>query len=232
MEGGGRPVIDTPGDDTPGGGPPGEDKSLADRFGDIDIYLFDQLLRGRITPDMRVLDAACGRGRNLVHLLRSGAEVFGVDTNPVDIEEVRSLAGRLAPGLPADNFRVERIQELSFANDSFDTVICCAVLHFAADEADFEAMLGELWRVLRPGGVFFSRLASTIGVEDRVQHIEGRWHVLPDGTDRFLVDEDYLLDMTDRMGATLLDPIKTTNVQGLRCMTTWCLKKASGPVDA
>ena len=217
-------------DATSGDAPAGKE-SLVDRFGEIDIYLFDQLLRGRITPQMRILDAACGRGRNLVHLMRSGAEIFGIDTNPVDIDEVRSLAARLAPELPADNFRVERIQELSFPSDSFDAVICCAVLHFADDETDFEAMLGELWRILRPGGIFFSRLASTIGIEERVRHIEGRWHVLPDGTDRFLVDEDYLLDITDRLGATLLDPIKTTNVQGLRCMTTWCLKKASGPVD-
>lgn len=215
----------------PPGGATGDGESLADRFGEIDIYLFDQLLRRRITPKMRVLDAACGRGRNLVHLMRAGAEVFGLDTNPVDIDQVRSLAARLAPELPADNFRVERIQELSFERESFDAVICCAVLHFAADEADFEAMLGQLWQVLRPGGIFFSRLASAIGIEDRIQHIEGRWYVLPDGTDRFLVDEDYLLGLTERLGATLLDPIKTTNVQGLRCMTTWCLKKTSGPAD-
>lgn len=210
--------------------PPGVG-TLVDRMGEIDIYLFDQLLRGRITPEMRVLDAACGRGRNLVYLMRSGAEVFGVDTNPVDIDEVRTLAARIAPELPLDNFRVERIQELSFDSESFDAVICSAVLHFAADEDDFEAMLRQLWRVLKPGGIFFSRLASTIGIEDRVRHIEGRWHVLPDGTDRFLVDEDYLLGLTDRLSATLLDPIKTTNVQGRRCMTTWCLRKSPLPAD-
>ncbi len=199
--------------------------SLADRLGQIDIYLFDQLVRGRVTTDMRVLDAACGRGRNILYLMRGGAEVFGVDTNPDNIEEVRSLAEREAPHLPADNFRVERIQDLTLPDRSFDAVICCAVLHFAADEEDFQAMLGQLWRVLKPGGFFFSRLASTIGIEDRVGHIEGRWYVLPDGTDRFLVDEAFLLEATNRLGATLLDPIKTTNVQNLRCMTTWCLRK-------
>jgi SAM-dependent methyltransferase len=199
--------------------------SPADLFGEIDIYLFDQLLRGRVTTDMRVLDAACGRGRNILYLMRAGGEVFGVDTNPENIEEVRSMAAREAPHLPTDNFRVEKIQDLTFPDDSFDVVICCAVLHFAADEEDFQRMLDQLWRVLKPGGFFFSRLASTIGIEDRVGRVEGRWFVLPDGTDRFLVDEAYLLDTTERLGATLLDPIKTTNVQNLRCMTTWCLKK-------
>jgi SAM-dependent methyltransferase len=52
---------------------------LQREFGAIDIYLFDQLLRGRIAPGLRVLDAGCGSGRNLVYLLRSGYEVFAAD---------------------------------------------------------------------------------------------------------------------------------------------------------
>src|SRR6187455_2378610 len=88
---------------------------LHDQFGDIDIYLFDQLLRGRVRPDMRVLDAGCGAGRNLIYLLRSGYEVFGADANPGAIEAVRALASHLAPSLPASNFRVEPIERMSFA---------------------------------------------------------------------------------------------------------------------
>ena len=41
--------------------------TLQDEFGNIDIYLFDQLLRARLRPGMRVLDAGCGGGRNLVY---------------------------------------------------------------------------------------------------------------------------------------------------------------------
>ncbi|MDX1578091.1 MAG: class I SAM-dependent methyltransferase, partial [Gemmatimonadota bacterium] len=50
---------------------------LRETFGDLDIYLFDQLLRGRITPDMRVLDAGCGNGRNLIYLRRVGRLAVG-----------------------------------------------------------------------------------------------------------------------------------------------------------
>jgi 2-polyprenyl-3-methyl-5-hydroxy-6-metoxy-1,4-benzoquinol methylase len=37
---------------------------LQEQFGQLDIYWFDQLLRGRIVPGMRILDAGCGFGRN------------------------------------------------------------------------------------------------------------------------------------------------------------------------
>ncbi len=199
--------------------------ALEGEFGRIDIYLFDQLLRGRITPDMRVLDAGCGPGRNSHYLLRQGAEVFGVDRKDRAIEAIRALAATLQPSLPPENFQVGEVAELSFADGYFDTVVCSAVLHFAEDEAHFETMVGEMWRTLRPGGIFFARLASTIGLEDRLSPTHGRWHALPDGSDRFLVDEAYLLGITGQLGGTLLDPLKTTNVQGMRAMTTWVVRK-------
>src|SRR5215216_6424831 len=110
---------------------------LRKEFGDIDIYLFDQLLRGRIAPGMRVLDAGCGDGRNIVYLLRSGYEVFGADTNPASVERVRGMAATLAPALPAGNFRVEPVEAMTFAEWFADVVISSAVLHFARDEAQF-----------------------------------------------------------------------------------------------
>ena len=190
------------------------DRELHKQFGRIDIYLFDQLLRGRIRPSMRVLDAGCGPGRNSHYLMRRGAAVYGIDESPEEIERVRSLAARVAADLPPANFQVGALTALPFGDAYFDCVICNAVLHFARDEAQFERMIFELWRVLAPDGVFFARLATTIGIEDRVRRKDGRWHSLPDGTDRFLV-----------IGGDLLDPVKTTNVQNLRAMTTWVLRK-------
>ena len=141
----------------------------------------------------------------------------------------RALAAECAPGLPPDNFQAARIAELPFPDAGFDAVICSAVLHFAEDEAEFEAMMSEMWRVLRPRGLFFARLASTIGIEDRVRRVRDRWHHLPDGSDRFLVDEAYLGRVAADLGATQLDPLKTTVVQGMRAMTTWVLEKGGVP---
>ena len=220
--------------------------TLQEEFGNIDIYVFDQLLRGRIAPGMRVFDAGCGSGRNLVYLLREGYDVAGNDADAKAVAEVRALARSLRPGL-AHDFRLEAIESTSFGDATFDVVIASAVLHFARDEAHFEAMLRQLWRVLKPGGLFFARLASTIGMAGDVTPLGagpacaadgrsgevspklaeqtsasggGRYR-LPDGSDRFLVDAAAIESWTQRLGGRLIDPIKTTVVHGQRSMTTW-----------
>jgi tellurite methyltransferase len=201
---------------------PGEE--LRQQFGDIDIYLFDQLLRGRFDARRRVLDAGCGDGRNLIWLLQHGFECYGVDAEPSAIDLVRRIASRLAPALPSTNFTVADLTRLPHADEQMDVVICCAVLHFATDEGHFDAMVNEIWRVLAPRGLLLARLVSNIGFEDVVGPA-GRQIRLPDGTDRFVVDEPMLVRSTARLGGRLVDPIKTTNVQGKRCMTTWSIVK-------
>ena len=198
---------------------------LREWFGEIDIYLFDQLLKGNLAPPMRVLDAGCGWGRNLPYLLRSGFDVCAVDSSPEAMEGVRALASRWAPHLPAENFRVEPLESLTFEDGSFDAVVASAVLHFARDEAHFRAMVRQAWRVLRTGGVFFARLASSIGIEDLVHRVDGRRYWLPDGTERFLVDEDLIVRLARELRGEIVEPLKTVNVQHQRCMTTWVISK-------
>ena len=244
--------------------------NLQEWFGGIDIYVFDQLLKGRFVPGMRVLDAGCGSGRNLVYFLRSGYQVFGVDESEAAISQVRKLASSLAPHLPAENFRVGSVEGVAsvFAEEgreprtvnresktkrdessaytlpfafgslpaanqqsavsnqqSFDVVLSSAVLHFARDEQHWHAMLNAMWSLLKPGGIFLARLASTIGMENRVRLIEGRRYQLPDGSDRFLVDEAMLHRVTAVLGGEFIEPIKTTVVENMRAMTTWVVRK-------
>ena len=199
--------------------------NLREQFGDIDIYLFDQLLKGRITAAMSVLDAGCGNGRNLVYFLRQSFRVFAVDSNPQAIQQVSLLASSLAPHLSSNNFLAADVAGIPFPNDKFDLVISSAVLHFARDRQHFDRMLNEMWRVLKPGGMLFARLASSIGIEALIRPVGKGWFGLPDGSERFLVDEEMLTASAERLGARRLEPFKTTNVENLRCMTTWVLEK-------
>jgi len=201
--------------------------TLQSQFGQIDIYFFDQLLRGRISPGMRIFDAGCGSGRNLVYLLREGYEVFGVDCDPQAIAATRALSASLAPALPIGNFQVEAIEAMSFPDAFADVVISSAVLHFARDDAHFTAMLDGTWRVLKAGGMFFCRLASSIGMEDQVRRIVGQRFLLPDHSERYLVNEGLLRQLTNQLGGQLLDPLKTTIVQNQRSMTTWVVRKGN-----
>ena len=197
--------------------------TVQEQFGLIDIYVFDQILRGNIAAPMRVLDAGCGYGRNLVHLLREGCEVYALDADPEAIDHVRRLSASLNTGLPAENFQVGQIDKMPFPDGLADVVLCNSVLHFARDASDFHAQLSELWRVLRPGGMLFCRLGSRIGMD--FEPIRANIFRVGDGSEWFLVDEDMLLELTEELNAVLVDPLKTTIVQDYRCMTTWVLRK-------
>jgi SAM-dependent methyltransferase len=193
-------------------------------YGNIDIYLFDQLLKGRYDNSRKVLDVGCGHGRNLFYFLRNGCEVFGIDPDPQAIEGVKELSAALAPNNHRENFVVCSAENLPYGDATFDLIVCSAVLHFATDKLHFDLMLRSMFRVLKPNGYFFARLASDIGLETRVKPLGSDRYLLPDGTERFLVNEQMLLTYTGEFGE-LYEPIKTTNVQNTRCMTTWCVQK-------
>ena len=194
----------------------------------MDIYLVDQIMRGHIAPGMSILEAGCGGGRNLRHFLRRGYDVSAADPDARTVERVRTMAQELAPRLPSSNIRVESAEAMTFAERSADVVISSAVLHFARDDAHFRAMLDGSWRPLADGGLFFCRLASDIGMEGRFQPLGGRRFRLLDGSERYLASERLLMDETTRLGGHLVDPLKTTVVQGMRCMTTWVLRRQAG----
>lgn len=199
--------------------------NFREEFGDIDIYIFDQIQKGRFTPGMKIFDAGCGGGRNMTWFLRNGLDVSAIDVDDSAVTGILEIAKSLAPCLSPENFQVASLDSIPFSDVSFDWVICNTVLHFAADPGQFDDWMAELWRVLKPGGMFFARIASSIGIKDLlVPTVNGRY-LMPDGTERFVIDEEILRDSTAKIGGTFLEPIKTTNVENIRCMTTWVLAK-------
>ncbi|MBG6234325.1 ubiquinone/menaquinone biosynthesis C-methylase UbiE [Pedobacter sp. CAN_A7] len=194
-------------------------------YGDIDIYLFDQLLKGTYSNCQSILDAGCGTGRNIFYFMKNDFHVYGVDQNPDAISYVQQLADTLGKGTTRDNFILAPVEELPFSNEKFDLVISSAVLHFAKNLEHFHSMLYSMWRVLKKDGFLFCRLASDIGMESSLRFVGNGRYILPDESERFLVNQEMLLRLTKKLNGTLHEPIKTTNVQNQRCMTTWCIQK-------
>ena len=91
--------------------------NIQQQFGQMDIYLFDQILRGNIAAGMRILDAGCGTGRNLLYLLREWYEVFALDADVNAVDHVRRMSASLETGLPAQNFQVGLIERIPFPDE-------------------------------------------------------------------------------------------------------------------
>lgn len=194
-------------------------------FGNIDIYLLDQILKGRFGKGMKILDAGCGEGRNSVYFIKSGYQVFGIDQQELAIQYIRFLSKSLDPNYDVHRFQVARLEEIPFHAAAFDVVICSAVLHFAVGKANFWEMINELLRVLKPGGVFWLRMTTGFGgiLEASQELGDGRF-LLPDETERFLIDQD-LLDQLLAKGLKFLEMPKSVLVHGQRTMGVFVFEK-------
>lgn len=195
---------------------------LHELLGNTDIYLLDQILKNRYAAIDKILDAGAGSGRNLHWFVQNGISAFGIDRDPLAVEELK----RRYPGLPADRFQVAPVEKMPFKNDFFDHVLCCAVLHFAENAAHFEAMFREIIRVLKPSGTLFLRVATDTGIADKMTPLGNGRYTMPDGTDRFLVTRNMLDRMVEQHALTWLEPLKIVNVNDLRCMTVIVLQNS------
>ncbi|CAN5644260.1 hypothetical protein BH11BAC3_BH11BAC3_33970 [soil metagenome] len=194
---------------------------LQQLVGKTDIYLIDQIIKGRYKENEIVLDAGCGNGRNLHWFLLNHLDCFGVDQSSEAISEL-SLQ---YPSLDVDRWKVAEVEEMPYMDETFDHVICSAVLHFAKSKEHFYKMLTEIVRVLKPDGSLFIRMASNIGIEEHVVLIGDGNYLIPDETSRFLLTKMLLSDILTQQPLLMLEPLKTVNVDDIRCMTTLVMQK-------
>ena len=195
-------------------------------LGNIDIYLLDQILKGRFSTEMKILDAGCGEGRNIIYFINNGYQVFGIDQNETAIQYCRFMAKSLDSNYDAHRFQVGKLEEIPFHKEAFDAVICSAVLHFAKGEDNFWQMIEEILRILKPGGIFWFRMTTAFGGMLEESYSTGRGtYLLPDGSERFLLTQS-LVDKLGEMGLKFLESPKSVLVHGQRAMGVFVMEKS------
>jgi SAM-dependent methyltransferase len=194
-------------------------------LGNVDIYLLDQILKGRFTKEMRILDAGCGEGRNAVFFIQKGYQVFGIDPNETAIQYCRYLSKSLNPDFDVHRFQLGSLEKIPFHHEAFDALICSAVLHFARNVDNFFQMISEIHRVLKPKGIFWFRMCTGFGgINSQLQELgEGRYS-LPDGSERFVLFPEQL-ERIQSVGFSLIEAPKTVHVNNQREMGVFILEK-------
>jgi ubiquinone/menaquinone biosynthesis C-methylase UbiE len=194
-------------------------------LGNVDIYLLDQMLKGRFTKEMKILDAGCGEGRNSVYFIQKDYQIFGIDPNEAAVQYCRYLAKSLNSHFDIHRFLEGRLEDIPFHAGAFDAVICSAVLHFAESVDNFWEMIYEIQRVLKPGGIFWFRMTTAFGgTLAQSQDLGNGKYALPDGSERFLFLPEYV-DKLETIGFRFLEPMKTVLIPGQREMGVFVLEK-------
>ena len=195
--------------------------SIQTLLGQTDIYLIDQIMKGRYTADDIILDAGCGSGRNMYWFVHNGFNINGIDISETAIEESTNNY----PALPEGSLAVSSLEKTPFGDNHFNHIICSAVLHFAKSIAQFNCMLTEMVRILKPGGTLFIRMTTDIGIEEKVQLIADGVYAIPDGSTRFLLTRKLLANCMQQNNLSFIEPLKTVNVDDVRSMSTLLLQK-------
>ena len=193
---------------------------LQESIGGTDIYLLDQILKRRYSIEDCILDAGCGKGRNLKWFYKNNYAIYGVDQDKENIDYVKQKFNK-----KSQYFSVQNLEELNYEDVSFNHIICNAVLHFAKDTTHFLAMFSELVRVVKSNGTIFIRTATIEGIKDKTELISEGVYKLPDKTTRYLLTKALLNQIQQQFDVELIEPFKYVNVDDLRCMATLVFKK-------
>jgi 2-polyprenyl-3-methyl-5-hydroxy-6-metoxy-1,4-benzoquinol methylase len=183
----------------------------------VDIYLLDQLLKERIKPGQKVLDAGCGSGRNFKFFLEQGYDITGIDQDSDSVFNLQNTYPNYS-----QKIKLSAVEDFGDVF-KFDVIICNAVLHFAQNHKHFDLMFENLVTNLNPSGILFIRMTTDIGI----QHLlpipaldHNGVYDLPDKTSRYLINREKINYLVEHYNLEMLEPIKTVVVDKERSMAT------------
>ena len=136
-----------------------------------------KMLSKHLGPGMTVLELGCGIGYFTRELARSGAQIVAIDVSPELLEIAKANCS--APNV---RYEIQNAYELSYQDNVFDSVVGSSVLH----HLEVEAALGEIFRVLKPGGAIYftepNMLNPQIAVQKNVPWVKRKLGDSPDET--------------------------------------------------
>jgi ubiquinone/menaquinone biosynthesis C-methylase UbiE len=123
---------------------------------DIDFGWYEmiraELLRRTVGQADQVLDVGCGPGNAILMLSGQIGEGIGVDVSVDDLD--RATRARLDQGIANVRFQCADVRSLPFPAERFDVVLLLGdVLAYLDPREGHEGAIGELWRVLKQGGI-------------------------------------------------------------------------------
>ncbi len=188
-----------------------EPKELNGELGNSDILLIDQILKNRFSPDMKILDAGCGEGRNLTYFIRNGYCIYGIDNDPDAIRMAGIISGSVNRNFVKENLLTCSIEDNPFPDQFFDVVLCINVLHDAASKEHFEQMIRSLHRILRKEGMVFLSMASEFCHQGRTNSSSVK--------NRFLLNDRIMKALEIYFYLGQVEPIRTIHIEGRECLT-------------
>ncbi len=202
-------------------------KDLNKALGNADLLLIDQILKNRFNPELKILDAGCGEGRNMVYFIRNGYEIYGIDQDKVTVSMAKLISKSINRDYPSENIRVSSIEKNPFPENFFDVVFCINVLHFAYDIDHFNNMIKSMVKILKPGGLFYITMESMIGFELKLKEI-GQWKFeLRNKKIRLLLTHKLIAEIIRTTRLEKNEPIRTIHIEGMVSQSSVCFNKLS-----
>lgn len=194
-------------------------------FGDMDLYLMDQLLKGAF-PGGSVLDIGFGQGRNLVFFIQQGLTTYGIekDSNAVTLLEyfLKSLKIANPPSLLHGD-----AMALPYEDDKFDLVISTRTFHFLENLSAFWKAWQEIRRTLKPGGLLYFSMNSLIGIpsDELPEAKQNGIFRFEDGSEELLLTPEILKEIALMDCYEPVELAKTVHIEGVRSESILVLRK-------